>query len=788
VASTFAAVDWIGFGDSTAEYQKFDSEIRGIVVDVSEPFTADGTVKRFRFFAGGGDGVSRCASKFDVGEECWVGRLLWFHILERSGEGPCGTFTSIRMKKHIAVDGLNVVEMDTAQEVKAGMFYGFSWSDYGAVSFDFNQATDINYCWGENKAESSGLLEYEQPTVDLSEDTGTDQGVSFRKYAFEVEFEEPDDECPDLEWLGCGDGSGDMLYDKFDTEKTGLYVDISDPFPSAGLVKGFRFVTGGNDGNSRCSADKGPECWVGRDLWLGIFKRTGAGPCGAFEAVRLKKVKGTLDGFNYVELETPEHVEAGMFYGFAFDLYGSISFDFADLVEENLCYCYGNNLGKGSGRLTYQQRHVDLSVVPADISAANAFDEKFRVSYRKYAFNVEFCPDEPVVPDCWLGCGDSVQEYEKFDTEKRGIIVDVSDPFPTDGFVDTFRFFAGGTDGAARCAAPVKFNSDTCWVGRDILLSIFRRVGDGPCGDFKVIRSKKWTVQDGVNVVVMGTPQEVKAGDFFGFSWREYGAVSFDFNDADNELCYCHGDGDDLGSGALTFSTTDVTLSATDIADDYSISYRKYAFEVSYNCDEPEPTPTPPPCDWIGCGERDTLHQEFDTENRGIIVDIKHGVPGPGYLKSFAFTTGASKPNRCSSTFNDSQCWIGRKLKIGVFIRNGEGPCGEFVAGNQKIVVVDDGLNVVDLTNPWKVDFGDFIGFSWISYGAVSYDFTDIMPENECYCWGENMAAKSGVVGESGSVVDLKASSSNPVPGSYDERFRPSYRDYAFEAHFCPEV
>jgi hypothetical protein len=508
---------------------------------------------------------------------------------------------------------------------------------------------------------------------------------------------------------------------------------------------------------------------VGRDLLLGIFKRTGDGPCGEFEAVRVKKVKGVLDGYNYVTLDTPERVEAGMFYGFSWGKDGgSISFDFADLVEENLCYCYGDNKNEGSGFLEWDPdaRIVNLNAVPEDINAPNAWDEKYRVSYRKYAFNVEFCPDV----DCWLGCGDSEMEYQKFDSEKRGIIADVSDPFPTDGVMDTFRFFAGAIDGAARCASPVKFPSDTCWVGRKILLHILRRVGEGPCGDFDVIRTKSWVVQDGVNVVKLDTPQDVKAGDFFGFSWRMYGAVSFDFNNGSNELCYCHGDGDDVGSGKMLWDTKEVTLSATDINADYSVSYRKYAFEVYYCNDDP-------PCEWIGWGDSQTLYENFDTEKKGIVVDIQEGVPGFGVLTRFRFTTGASKPDRCNKEFNDPKCWIGRKLKIGVFKRLGSGPCGRFEVGKQKVVEVVDGVNEIVLTNPWEVDVDEFIGFSWLLFGSVSYNDSDTV----AYCWGTNKGAESGVVGSGytpGNVVTLEVSGG---------KYRPSYREYAFEAEWCPE-
>jgi plastocyanin len=389
------------------------------------------------------------------------------------------------------------------------------------------------------------------------------------------------------EIVGCGDL---VEYQKIDTDKKGIMVNIKDAFAHAGQVKKFQFYAGAVDGDERCG-DAGPDCWVGRTLKVGIFRRQGNGPCGSFLITSLTSVIA-VDGINTVNFDPYLEVEAGDAIGFAWSFYGVASYDYADINDDNLCYCYGENEGALSG-VAAELATVNLKVIP-DPNDPNPTDLalQFRNSYRKYAFQAEYCGS-----DCeMIGTGDLV-EYQKTDTDNRGIMVDIGSPFPNHGRVKKIQFFAGGVDGDERCGTA----GPKCWVGREIYVGIFRPKDSSTCGDFYIPRLKKVTVVDGLNTYDYPAPDyiDVEAGDCVGWAWADYGAISFDFadiNDADRSenLAYCYGENTDATSGRAKFQGDVSLIVVPGLGDpliptnlDYMFrpSYRKYALQAEFcNC------------------------------------------------------------------------------------------------------------------------------------------------------------------------------------------------------------
>jgi hypothetical protein len=298
------------------------------------------------------------------------------------------------------VDGINTVNFDPPLDVISGDSIGFAWSFYGSVSYNYSDIVEDNlcYCYGENKAATSGVAA-ESATVNLkvvpdpNEQNPSEYDVlfrnSYREYAFQAEY------CSaDCEMIGTGDL---VEYQKTDTEIRGIMVDIGSPFPSKSKVKKIQFYAGGVDGDERCGT-AGPKCWVGRQIFVGIFRPEDNSTCGKFYIPRLKKVT-VVDGLNTYDYPAPDYidVEAGDCVGWAWLDYGAISFDFADINEadrsENLAYCYGENTGRTSGRARFED-YVTLDVVPDPAAPldTDSYDYRFRPSYRKYALQAEFCP------------------------------------------------------------------------------------------------------------------------------------------------------------------------------------------------------------------------------------------------------------------------------------------------------------------------------------------------------------------------------------------------------------
>jgi hypothetical protein len=341
-----------------------------------------------------------------------------------------------------------------------------------------------------------------------------------------------------------------------------------------------------------------------------------------------------------------------------------------------------------------------------------------------------------------------LEVYDKWDTQRIGVVVDAAGAVQSVGHVTGVSFVAGGTETDRLYAAD-----------NEIFFGIFRPSGDEECAFDNIFWKKlgeNFTSGERYDFE-LETCLAVQPGDAIGFYWNNYGVVSYNYSESPETDTprYCSGEGTGESKPG---SEAYVQLAMTGPDVPFSPSYRIYAFQAQF-CSSCEHARS------LGRTEDFVRLAKHDNFKRWMMVDQRIVVPASGVID---YVEIQARGHDVDISWSDT-----RKVTF-TMLNDVGGGVFEVVAKKTRGPAFQ-GYNLFKLN--MSVELGQMIGVSWRGFGVVSFDYLERNVSddsfNQNYYGGE---VGNPLLGENVTLGLSPASNKNS----------PSHRDYAIRYHLCP--